>query len=167
MADEGSQSATIKNLQPKTTYSISLSASNDIGTSSSSKTINVTTKVDRKYHSHHPNFQGAANIAKISPRLFRILKPLLSFVRNDITRNVTTLASVLSFSPFGLGIALMKSYLSIRNLRFSILLIRTGMEFKPLAGSLYTFKWYTPLPYNKLIQIINETHIFKIYLNQN
>ena len=49
VSDDGSQSATIKNLLPRTTYEIYVAASNDIGTSRPSKTVNVTTKVDRKY----------------------------------------------------------------------------------------------------------------------
>ncbi|XP_028969097.1 Down syndrome cell adhesion molecule-like protein Dscam2 [Galendromus occidentalis] len=46
VSDDGSQSATIKNLLPRTTYEIYVAASNDIGTSRPSKTVNVTTKVD-------------------------------------------------------------------------------------------------------------------------
>ncbi|XP_022701070.1 Down syndrome cell adhesion molecule-like protein Dscam2 [Varroa jacobsoni] len=46
VSDDGSQSATMKNLLPRTTYQISVAASNDIGTSHTSDTLNVTTKVD-------------------------------------------------------------------------------------------------------------------------
>lgn len=48
VSDDGSQSVTMKNLVPRTTYQISVAASNDIGTSHPSDTLNVTTKVDRE-----------------------------------------------------------------------------------------------------------------------
>lgn len=54
VSDDGSQSVTMKNLAPRTTYQISVSASNDIGTSHASELINVTTKVDREYFFCYP-----------------------------------------------------------------------------------------------------------------
>ncbi|OQR76684.1 cell adhesion molecule-like, partial [Tropilaelaps mercedesae] len=45
-SDDGSQSATMKNLFPRTTYQIAVAASNDIGTSHPSNALNVTTKID-------------------------------------------------------------------------------------------------------------------------